>query len=238
MGRPPAFQEFTGPRWPGPAPQASPTPLVRRCAPAVSHLGLPPCYAPFPLPRLASGGGGSSSGLGGFPPSLGSDPTRMACAAARGVAPPPALARFLTNSPPPFPARPAPGAHDAWEVPYGSWLCGCWVLPVRACCALGPHAARGTPLPRHLPSRSGGSPLPAPECHALRAHAALQGGPPLHWVWSARRLRPRSIPCPTFRLLWGVVPLILAWHALRWEHKLPYRGVPPFSLSHTARRGR
>ena len=73
---------------------------------------------------------------------------------------------------------------------------------------------------------------------AESARCLAGASPPFHWAWAARRLRPRSVPCPTFRLLaWGVTPL-LAWHALRWERKLPYRGVPPFPMSLTARRGR
>ena len=96
-----------------------------------------------------------------------------------GWPPPPPLSGVLSHSPPPLPARRAPGSHAAREVPSGSWWFGSWVPPVRACRALVAHAAQGTPLPRLPPSESGLAPLPVLACHVLRAHAALQGGLPL-----------------------------------------------------------
>ena len=61
---------------------------------------------------------------------------------------------------------------------------------------------------------------------------------PFLWDRHALQRRARSVPCTLCCLLsWGVPPL-LVWHALRWERKLPYRGVPPLSLALTARRER
>ena len=67
--------------------------------------------------------------------------------------------------------------------------------PVRACCALGAHAALGMPPPLPPPSGSRRSSPPARACHALGAHTALLGGPPLP-LGSARTPKARAVRPP------------------------------------------
>ena len=85
--------------------------------------------------------------------------------------------------------------------------------PSPACRALVAHAHRGVPL---CPPWGSGSP-PSPACCALGAHAARVVPPP---------------PPPVS----GFVPLPHR-HAVRWERKLPFGGVPPFIRDRAARCG-
>ena len=66
------------------------------------------------------------------------------------------------------------------------------------------------------------------------------GVPPFLWDQPARCCCTQSVPCLLFVLAWGVPPLLVG-HAMRWERMLPYRGgtrgVPPFALALSARRG-
>ena len=73
---------------------------------------------------------------------------------------------------------------------------------------------------------------PLPLGHSVRWERTLSDGrvPPFFWDRSVRRRHAQSITSPfvclLVRLTQGVSPLLVG-HAIRWEHMLPYRGVPP-----------
>ena len=131
VGRPPAFQELTGPRWPGPTPQASPSPLVGEVRSRRLLSRLNPLLRPLPRRLvLHRGGGVSSSGLGFRPRTNGV----RGCSGGGHLSP---SGLGPAPFPSPLPARCAPGAHTAREVPSVCWWCRGWGPPVHACHALG-----------------------------------------------------------------------------------------------------
>ena len=99
----------------------------------------------------------------------------------------------------------------------------------------------GCPLLFLLLLAPGYSPLPLG--HAVCWERTLPYGrvPPFLWALSTLRRRARSVPfslvCLLVCLVQGVPPLLVG-HAMRWECMLPYRGIPPLSLTLPARRGR
>ena len=81
---------------------------------------------------------------------------------------------------------------------------------------------------------SGGVPLPAPACHVLRAHAALQVGPPL--LLGSGRTPPAPTVCPLSHLppdMGGCTPPGLACLALGAQAAVP-GGPLPLSGSYRA----
>ena len=85
----------------------------------------------------------------------------------------------------------------------GSAYCLTGGLPLPLCSSCAPKARLVLPLPPCLPGL-GGSPPPARACHALGAHAAVQGGHPL---------RPGLGRMPWARAVRPPFPLARAWFA-------------------------